>query len=265
MSSLTSPYDKKNTALTESEMNQAMNYLYETDITDKFPRIEKLHADPIYLEQRYCLHSFIPSSGAFPDEDGLFGFMKCRGTFHNIEEANNRAEWIIRNCDSYHPIQTGYVGRPFPICTNTKKYVSETHEVDIRKKAVEVISEDIKQKRLKEKQEIDDIKEREKRLLDESKEDFVEDPLDAYITLQVKKANLVFTYVKTQEKLDEIRENIKKSYKQIREMDKENHTFREQYFERYRSARAEVGMPTENSEENFIKYMVEDAELDFEY
>ena len=91
----------------------------------------------------------------------------------NASEANQRAEWLIRNVDSYHTIHTSYSGRPFPLCSDTRKFVKETNEVDIRKKTVETISEEIKSKKEEEKRNVQDIKEREKRLLEESKEDFV--------------------------------------------------------------------------------------------
>lgn len=274
MTSLTAPWDKKNTkveqasrgsVLTDEQVNTALNVLYDTGITDKFPKVDRMYADPIYNNQQYCIHSFVPAKGATPDDHGVFGFMKCRGSFHSIEEANERAEFLIRNVDSYHPIQTGYSGRPFPVCVDTKKFVQETHEVDIRKKAVDTISEDIKQKRIQEKKEMEEIKEREKKLLETTGDDYEPEPMEKYTTLHVKKANLVYTYIKTKEKLEEMKSHIQKAYKEIREMDEESSEYKKQYYDKYKSARKQAGLPEEEVGDNFMKYMCEDVELDFEY
>ena len=166
-SSLTAPWDKTGSQtvqklsrpLSDKEAEEAVAELSDTTLIKKFPQTERFYADPIYNNQMYCLHSFVPSKNATPDEHGVFGFMKCRGAFHNIEEANDRAEWIIRNVDSYHSIQTGYSGKPFPVCHDFKEFVAETHEVDIRKKAIETLSEDIKRKKEEERRDIADIRE----------------------------------------------------------------------------------------------------------
>lgn len=274
MTSLTAPWDRQKVHITQASKSSQMNddefkyakeELYDTSFIEKFPKVDRLYADPIYNNQMYSLHSFIPSKGAQPDEHGVYGFMKFRGSFQTIEEANDRAEFIIRNVDSYHPIQTGYIGRPFPVCVDTKKFVKETKQIDIRNKAIETVSEDIKQKRLNEKKEIEDIKEREKKLLETTGEDYAPEPLEKYTTLHVKKANLVYTYLKTQEKILELREHIKKAYAEIRYMDEESSEYKLQYFEKYKDARKQAGLPEKETSDSFMKYICEDADLDFEY
>ncbi len=274
MTSLTAPWDKnqsnvqqdsKYATFTDEELVSAKAQLHRTEYIQKFPKVERMYADPLHNNQVYSLHSFVPAKGAKPDSEGVFGFMKFRGTFATVEEANERAEFLIRNVDSYHSIQTGYVGRPFPVCVDTDKFVKEKHQVDISKKAIDTISEDIKQKRLEEKKEMEDIKEREKKLLEETQEDYVQEPLEKYTTLQVKKANLVFTYVQTQKKLREMQPLIQKAYQEIREMDAEDEMYRQQYYTQYKNARKQAGLPEEELQDNFMKYLCEDAELDFEY
>jgi hypothetical protein len=248
--------------LTEEEVKHAKEELIDDGMIQKFRRQDKFYADPIYNNQIYCLTSFVPTKGAQPDEHGVFGFMKVRGTFFTQDEANQRAEWIIRNVDSYHKIQTAYTGKPFPVCADTRKYVKETATVEIRKKASETISEDIKTKREEEKREVQDIKDREKKLLESTGEDAKEEPHDHYTTLQVKKANLVWTYIETRKKMEQMKENILKARKEIAEMDAEDPAYQEEYYERYMRARKEAGLPTDidPNENNFIKYMAKDAE-----
>ena len=110
-----------------------------------------MYADPQIPSQIYSLHSFVPSKGSTPDKNGVYGMVKFRGSFSSIQEANERSEYLIRNVDSYNSILTGYVGRPFPLTNNNKKYCTETNEVDVNKTTDEIVSKDIKSKRDEEK------------------------------------------------------------------------------------------------------------------
>jgi hypothetical protein len=261
-SSLTAPWDRdaEPVALEPATRDELLNDAF----VQKFTRVDRFFSDPVYNNQVYSLVSFVPTKGATPDKEGVYGFVKVRGSFSTPVEANGRAEYIIREIDAYHQIHTVYTGKPFPLCMNTKKYVAETVEIDIKKKATETISEDIRQKRSDEKKEMEDIKVREEALLKESKDDYEPEPLEKYTTLRVKKANLVWTYLKTQEKLVEMRKSIKTTYKELSEMDAQDSHFKELYFDKYMEARKQVNLPTEQVEDNFLKYLVEDAELDFD-
>lgn len=245
--------------LTTEELKEAVKELVIDSFVRKFPRNEKFYADPVYNNQVYCLHSFVPAKGATPNKDGIYGMVKCRGCFANIEEANQRAEWLIKNSDSYHSIYTSYVGRPFPASLNPR-YVEETKEVDIKQQAVETISHDVKNRREKEKKEIDEIKEKEKKLLDDVAKP--EDPYDKYTTLRVKKAQLTWTYSETKKKMDQMRDLIIKAREEIAIMDEENSDYQNQYMDRYRKAREESGLK-EDTDSSFMKYMVDDLDLGF--
>jgi hypothetical protein len=249
--------------LTYEQATAAMETLNVTSFVDKFPMVERQYADPAIPLQQFGLISFVPSMGATPDADGVFGFAKIRGNYQTKAEANERSEFLIRNIDSYHTIFQAYVGRPFPI-TLSEKYCSDVAEIDIRKKATETISEDVKEKREYQKKEIDEIKNREKRLLEEGKEDFVEDPFERYVTLRVKKAQLVWGYKNTMDQLNKMKEVITKTRADIAAQDAENPDFSTRHYDRYMSARKEAGLPDEMStEDNFIKYLCEDVDLGF--
>lgn len=272
VNSLSSPSDRGDSKyksdvgappLTEQEVQSAINSLADTSFVDKFPRLERQFADPQVNQQIYGLISFVPAKGATPDKDGIFGFAKMRGNYGSKEEAMERSEYLIRNVDSYHQIYNAYVGRPFPI-TLDPKYASAVSEIDIRKKATETISEDVKAKREKEKKDIEEIKEREKKLLDESKPDYIPDPYERYTVLRVKKAQLAWGYSQTMKQLDDMKRIIIKTRAEIDQMDSENPDFKNEYFERYMKARRDAGIPDEhNTEENFVRYMVEDIDLGF--
>jgi hypothetical protein len=267
-SSLTSPADKlagaPNTynlgaTLTEQEVRDAVSELHVTEFTKKFPRVEKFYADPMVANQSYSLVSFMPSQGATPDKDGVYGMLKVRGTYATEDEAMLRAEWLIRNVDSYHAIYNTYVGRPFPLCAN-KKYITDTTEVDIKKKVVEETSIDVRKKRDEEKQIMKQIEEREKELLAdvEKKED---DPYDVYTELMVKKAQLSWTYHQTLGKMEDMKKNIIKAREEIAKMKAENEDYHAQYMDKYMEARKKAGLPA--TDDSFIKYMAEDLDLGF--
>jgi len=278
-SSLTSPLDRKSTIekpwrpassappLTDSETDKAMEELNITSyVSLNFPRRDKTFVDPSIVNQVYSLFSFVPSKEAKPDKNGVYGYGKIRGCFATDIEANQRAEYIIRNVDSYHPIYHGFVGRPFPI-TASSDYSAEVNEIDIKKQMTETISADVKAKKLEEKREIEEMQNREKALLDESKSiqdgTYKEDPFENYITLKVKKAQLTWTYVEHKNKMKEIENILAKTKKELEDLDLSDPTYKDKYFEKYKQARNIAGIndKPKDLQDNFIKYMVEDLEI----
>ena len=250
-------------ALSNEQLESATQALVECSFIKKFPMVERQFADPLISLQKIGLMSFVPSKGATPDKDGIYGMMKIRGSYATPEEAMERCDFLIRNVESYHQIYQTYVGRPFPL-TLDPKYVAKTEEINIRKKAVETISEDVRAKREQEKKDMDDIKEREQKLMSESKPDYVPDPYEQYTVLRVKKAQLVWGYSQTMKQLEDMKKIIIRTREDIRRMDEENADFSAQYFDRFMKARRDAGIPEgHNTEENFVKYMVEDIDLGF--
>jgi hypothetical protein len=271
-SSLTTPCDKtqdklvlsKNPPLTEKETTLAMNELLVSDFVNKFPRVERRYADPPSPLQTYGLISFIPAKGATPNEKGIYGFAKLRGNFATPVETDQQAEKLIKEVDSYHKIYTTYVGRPFPL-TLSSDYSKETTEVDMRKDIQDTVSFDIKSKREKEEREMKEIKDREAQLKEDVSRD-QKDPEyqhDLYTTLRVKKAQLSWTFLENEKKLQEVKEIIIKTRKELEELESENPEYRQTYFQKYVDARSKAGLRTDEKADNFIKYMLDDADLGF--
>jgi hypothetical protein len=272
-SSLTTPQDRdlenkwkpdqSVAPLTNDEAVEALKELNITSFVEKFPKIDRTFADPSISMQNYSLFSFIPAKGASPNEQGIFGFAKIRGTYQSELEASQRAEFLIRNVDSYHKIFTVYTGRPFPL-TESSDYSSEVSEIDIKKDMAKNISHSIKDKKEEELKEIREIQQREKNLIEESKREEV-DPYDEYITQRVKKAQLVFTYLEHQKKMAEVKEIIIKTRNIITEMDEKHPTFNESYYEKYMQARKDAGITEDikEAQDNFIKFLDEDVDLGF--
>lgn len=266
--SLIAPADRTSNTLSlskesipENEVPVAMKALNK-DI--RFTQVEKYYADPTIYGQNICLVSFIPSRGAKPDKDNIYGMMKVRGVFGSEQEANDRAEYLIKNVDSYHEIYHTYVGRPFPI-TTSDMYSNEIETIDIKKKTTDVISQDILAKKKHEKDEIEQMKTREKNLLEESKKHDEDSPLDEfeqYITQQVKRAQLIWTYKETLKKVEQMKESIQKSSLIIKDMELDNPDFIEKYKEKYYQARKEANLKEED-DNSFLQYLGKDLEEQF--
>jgi hypothetical protein len=247
--------------LSDEEVNSAMKDLNNTAFITKFPRVDRTYADPPPPLQNIGLLSFVPAKGAQPNKNGVYGFAKLRGNYATEQEADQRAEFLIRNVDSYHQIYHTYVGRPFPM-TASSKYSADTNEIDIRKEMTESISNDVKQKKQDELKTVQEIKKREDELVADTKKEEV-DPYDEYITLRVKKAQLSWTYLEHVKKMKEIKDIILRTRKEIEKLEEDNSEYKEKYYDKYMNARKDSGFKDtpEEMEANFLKFLVEDANL----
>ena len=258
-SSLTSPADKVVTeykpkskpVLNDEDCERAYKECFVSSLTDI--AYERKYADPKIPGQTYSLHSFIPSKGAKPDKDGIFGMLKIRGTFGTIEETNERAEELIRNHDSYHKIYHGYVGKPMPI-TIKSDFSAEVEEVDINQQISKIVREDVKEKRSQEKKQVQEIRERE-RNLKEAVEQEATDPYEKYTCLRVKKAQVVWSYMEHRKKLNEMIDVFEQTLLEIKEMDDEDDDYAKRYLDRYLEAREKAGIPEDKNDSSFMKYL----------
>lgn len=268
MSSLTSPNDRKpnmklsssTTPLSEEETKHAVKDLVNTAVIKNYPKLERVYVDPPLINQVYSLHSFIPSKDAKPDKDGIYGMVKFRGTFQTKQEAFKRAETLIRTADSYHKIFTGFVGRPFPL-TVASKFSEEKIDIDLKKKTQQVVSENIMEKKREELREVEDIKKREENLISRQKESKDTDPYEVYITNQVKRAQLSWTYMETKKKMAEMREIIIKTREAIQKADEEHPEYQTKYKEKYFKARENAHIPEDD--DSFVKFLGKDLDLGF--
>ena len=275
-SSLTTPSDRTSTRenpwrpqtraepLTNPELDAALADLERKEFVSKYPKLERSYADPAIVNQTYALFSFVPAKDAKPNADGVYGFAKMRGAYGTAQEAEQRAEFIVRNVDSYHPIYHAFVGRPFPVCASSK-YSMEVSEIDLKKEIADNISANVRSKKEDEQRTIRDIKERESALLAESKAvqagTFVEDPYENYITLKVKKAQLTWTYIEHQRKMEEIEGILARTRVDIEKIDAEHPDFIDSYFQKYKDAREASGFKDSPDKDSFMKFMVDDVEL----
>lgn len=270
ISSLSSPLDVKDKTipivdknapiLTEEETKLAVKDLNCKSLLNRYPTLERRLIDPPFKDQKYFLISFVPSKGATPDEQGIFGFAKVRGVFSDVEDADDRAEHLIKSVDSYHKIFHGYIGRPFPL-TLSSDFSKDIRKVDLKKAITDSVSEDIRKKRIDEQKEIEEIKEREKVLLEDVKKNPEEDLDDRYVTLRVKLAQLRWTYSENSKKLNQMLGLMAKAQYEIEELDEKQPELMNKYFTKYMDARKQAGLSTQD-DTTFIKYMIEDIKIE---
>ena len=270
--SLTSPLDRDPSRtykltqgappLSEEEVKYGMEILNNNKFVKKFLRVERRYADPVEPLQRIGLISFVPAKGATPDANGFYGFAKLRGNYPTDEEASERAEFLIRNVDSYHQLYHAYVGRPFPLTTKSN-FSDNISEIDIRKTMTESVSASIKSKKKSESQEISEIEDREKMLTEDTKNEDDKDPIEHYTVLRVKKAQVTWTYLETKKKMEDMKNVIIKTRDEIENMEKESDTYAKDYFKKYCDARSDSGLDNSSNQDTFMKFLVEDHPLDF--
>lgn len=257
--------DHNRKELNRSETEEARKYLVNQNLL--FPRSVKSTTDPILMGQEYGLISFTPAHDVQPNKNGIYGVMKLRGNFSTIDESEKYAERLIRTHDSYNEIHVVRTGQVFPLTKKTE-LVEETINVDINKEADKIVSESVKEKRNKEKIEMKNIQEREKKLLKENqeilKDEYKQDPIDEYTMLRVKKAQLMWTLIQTKKRInDEILPALKKTKKSIMEMNEEYPEFDKMYYDRYIEARKSVGIENQDKLDYsyFMKYLLDDNDI----
>lgn len=253
-------------SLSSEQLKHAKKQLIKKNLL--FPQSVKSINDPVILNQEFGLVSFTPAKDAKPNQNGLYGVLKLRGNFPTLDDAQKHAENLVRNHDSYNEIYTVKVGNCIPL-SKEAHFVEDTDLIDLNKQVENIVSADIREKRIQEKQEIKTIKEREQNLLKENKEilndEYKQDPLDNYIMVRVKKAQLMWTLIENRKRiLNELIPALKKVKVEINNLNKSNPTFDQLYYERYTQARESVGLKTDKTEnyENFLAYLLDDKDID---
>lgn len=239
--------------LTNEEAKSAVDALVNKSFINlNFPKTVRMRVDPAIPQQNYYVFYFDPSPGAKPDNDGCFGVMKFRGAFATPGEAETHSEMLIRKYDSFHENIIGYVGREFPL-TLDSKYCLSTKEVDIRSRMDKISVENIKSVREAEKQEKEEIINREKELLQDTSETKTYEDLDYYTQLRVKLANARILQEECERKIKEAGKIIKKTKEEINQLDESHPEYKNEYEARYRNAIENVGVEAQNN--RMIQYM----------
>ena len=191
-----------------------------------------------------------------------------RGNYATEGEADQSAEKLIREVDSYHPIHHAYVGRPFPLA-EANCYSASVQEVDIRSQTAKSMSTSIAKKKQEEGKRLQEVKNKRLELEKESARNAIEDRekdeeelLDDYTTLRVKRGHLRYKYCSMIDELHQLRKKIIKFDKEVVESDEDHPTFINLYSDKLLKAREEAGY---NDNEESIKSTFLEFVLDKEH
>ena len=244
--------------LTESQVQDAKKDLLKKDfIKLKYPREQKFRVDPNIPGQHIGLISFTPSKNAIPDSDGCFGVLKFRGAFPNSNEAETYAEKLLREYDTYADIDLVFIGKEFPVMVDNTIYTKSTREIDIRKKVDDMVKADLRTKKDKEQKDIDDVMQRQQKLLDkthaEEKEETYND-IDYYTTLRVKKAQALSLIDDAGKRVKEAEGVVASADTEINKLDDEFPQYKMDFMAKYEKALASIGSKlTDNPLVNYLK------------
>lgn len=248
--------------LTDKELEHAFLNLY----VDNYVKADRKFRDPEIRGQQYALFSFTPSTTAQPDESGLFGFIKVRGTFNRLEDAEEKSKELIQFF-SANQIFVCETGSPVPLqkqLTNKNDVV----EVENPHKNEECLKfQDLaKEQTMKEKQQIEEIKQREEELKRDVEQDPNDkEPLQIYLELIHKRATVAYLYTQHQEKLEQTKNIIIATRQKIAKMDEEYPELKNEYMDHYRESCKKNGIDkAEDEMATYIKKFVgEDSDLGF--
>jgi len=168
----------ENLQLTDEQVAHAFK-----ELVVKFPKVERLPIDPPIAGQQYGLFSFkmLPKP-----VNGVFGFLKFRGSFANDAEWEAHAKTIIRSVDSKHHIWPYQQGRWMPITTNDD-FVKEALEVGENDQFVNIFNQKETDEQKQSAKRVRDIKSREQKLIEESRRKELDKTTLEYYAQQVMK------------------------------------------------------------------------------
>eukprot|EP00122_Pirum_gemmata_P006452 Pgem_evm2s5899 len=258
-------------SLTKAQTKKAMSDLY-VNREELYPKVERAYMDPMIKDQNNVLFSFLPCRGATPNKDGIFGMIKIRGVFSDDESANKHAEYLITNIDSFHPIITGYVGRPFPLMADAGSLaVDGTVEIDIKKKVEDETKNHIINTRKEDRDAIKEIKERERLLQEQNIRTNTEDLNVASSSSDMPQvqgevvqpmeedfsdpAQILYTYEETTRQLAEYKKLLTTNEDLIHNMNQESSEYEKTYVDKYMYARKQAGFTNEEANSNFMKFI----------
>jgi len=225
--------------LNDEELEKAYNDLY----VDKYLMVDRKFSDPPLHGQNYAIFSFNPSNKAKPDPDGIYGFIKVRGAFNRLEEAEEKSKELIQYF-SANKIFVCEVGKPTPVHDKLID-MDRVIEVDNPNKNEDVLKyEDlVKEQSIKEKQQIEEIKQREQKLKEDvTKDPTDKDPIQIYIELTQKRATCTYLYQQHEAKLEEMKKHIINARKDLLDMDEKYPNLKKEYMEHYQKTSKECGL-----------------------
>lgn len=226
-------------SLTQEQTTEAMKELIRN-----YPAITRHGTDPSITRQEIGLVSFMLLK---EPKDGIYGFIKLRGNYEDVEAATKKSEDIIKNVDSVFPIHQLNVGFWHPI-TNNEKYTQDRLDVKTNENEIMLRDRAAKEneaKNQRQRKEIENQKEEVKNVdIDSDK-----DSLDYYTKKRVSQKNLNAYVNQAYEKIKTLKKSLKGVNKEILELNKAHPSYVNHWLENYNKVRVKSGIEPMTEEE----------------
>jgi hypothetical protein len=183
----------------------------------------------------------------------LRGVGKIRGAFITQQEAEERAEEIVRDVDSTNSVFTCIVGVPFPLIAEGMS--EEVVKIDIQHQTEKTIEQNVRKQRYKEEKEMKEMKRREEELMRNAQKDPNADDQENYITQRVKLAHLRNHIQELKKQYRNYVKNEEQCTDWLIDMKSRHPEFEKKYMEKYMAGRKAAHIPEGKEVEGFMKYM----------
>lgn len=224
-------YDPNAKPLTTEELNQAK------ELIRNYPKVSRHRSDPPIANQSIANVSFVLLE---KPQNGVYGLIKIRGVWPDIDIATNESEKIIRDIDSTQIIHQVHVGH-WALITNNEEYTSDQMDVKTKEDELTLRDRAMKEQARKNQQKQREIQER-KEELKLTKEDEDEDSLDYYTKKRVARKELQGYINQGNEKIQKLKKSLRKVDDEITKLDKTNPTFTKLWLDNYNKARIKAGL-----------------------
>ena len=220
----------------------------KADLVRDYPKISRHKVDPSTPDlamQKIANVSYMLLKEPI---DGVYGFMKVRGTWPDVETATKDDERIIKTVDSVFPIHQAWVGHWVPI-TNNPRYSQDQMDVKMKEQDAALRDRAAKENNAKNEQMRRELEERKEQLEDTTR-DLDNDPLslDYYTKKKVSERELKTYIVQGNEKLKKLKKSLKKIQDDIEKINVSRPTYRDQWLDHYNKARVKAGLDVVESE-----------------
>ncbi len=246
-------------------MNHLDNFANKTDTKIPYPsQISKEQAKDLNLikkrefvcgqrvfdrapaNQEYSIFTFMPSKGATPDSDGIYGFAKIRGCYPSSEEADSAAIQFVMEFDQLSDNLIIRTGTPFPITKCVGDFVNEKDivRVDVSSQYKSSFRNAALEKKKADEEAKKQIKIREDSLLSKPEDDDVDEEsksLEEYSTIRSKIAYQRNMIISMRENIKNLEDRIRENHKQITELDKLHPEFATEFLDMIRAEEAKSG------------------------
>jgi murein L,D-transpeptidase YcbB/YkuD len=222
-----------------TELTQEQTEAAFKELIIRFPKLERLQVDPPLAGQQFGLFSFklLPKP-----VNGVYGFLKFRGAFASQAEWETHAKTIIRSVDSKHHIWPYQQGRWMPITTN-EEFAAETLEVGQQDELNNIFNQKETEEQKREAQSVREIKSRERKLLEESKQKYTDKSTLDYYAQKVMSIQQLESWLERQRKQKrDMLSALRAAQEELSRIDQDHPDYKNQVDQKIKDIKAEIGL-----------------------